>query len=143
MPGAKRATSKTSATGNSTLDDMFARDAKRAGPHREAKQRAGKRELLSGPITSSSPKLGVPSLYLGSKPKDFIGKPADYGQKKSDDYTLHHYHQVSDEVNPAWDLSGAVQDDSACSSKSAIRSRMAINIRLGCRARSSRQSATR
>jgi hypothetical protein len=23
---------------------------------------------------------------------------------------LHHYHQVSDEVNPKWDLSGAVQD---------------------------------
>ncbi len=31
-------------------------------------------------------------------------------RKKSDDYTLHHYHQVSDEVNPKWDLSGAVQD---------------------------------
>ena len=56
-------------------------------------------------------KLGVPSLYPGSRPKNFVGKPADYGQKKSDDYTLHHYHQVSDEVNPAWDLSGAVQDD--------------------------------
>jgi Zn-dependent M28 family amino/carboxypeptidase len=28
----------------------------------------------------------------------------------SDEYTLHHYHQVSDEVNPAWDLAGAVQD---------------------------------
>ena len=55
-------------------------------------------------------KVGVPALYIGSKPKDYVGQPADYGQKKSDDYTLHHYHQVSDEVNPAWDLSGAVED---------------------------------
>ena len=45
-------------------------------------------------------KVGVPALYTGSKPKDYLGQPADYGQKKSDDYTLHHYHQVSDEVNP-------------------------------------------
>jgi Zn-dependent M28 family amino/carboxypeptidase len=52
----------------------------------------------------------VPSLYLGSRPKDFVGKPADYGQKKSEDYNAHHYHQVSDEVDPAWDLSGAVED---------------------------------
>ena len=55
-------------------------------------------------------KVGVPALYIGSRPKDYVGQPADYGQKKSDDYTLHHYHQVSDEVNPAWDLSGAVED---------------------------------
>ena len=52
----------------------------------------------------------MPALYPGYKPKDFIDKPADYGRKKADDYTLHHYHQVSDEVNPNWDLSGAVQD---------------------------------
>ena len=55
-------------------------------------------------------KVGVPALYIGSKPKDYVGQPAYYGQRKSDDYTLHHYHQVSDEVNPAWDLSGAVED---------------------------------
>ena len=52
----------------------------------------------------------MPALYPGSRPKNFVGQTSDYRQKKSDDYTLHHYHQVSDEVNPAWDLSGAVQD---------------------------------
>jgi len=35
---------------------------------------------------------------------------AGFGQQKKDDYTAHHYHQVSDEVDPNWDLSGAVQD---------------------------------
>jgi len=54
-------------------------------------------------------KRGVPSLYTGGG-KDFIGKPAGFGQQKKDDYTAHHYHQVSDEVDPNWDLSGAVQD---------------------------------
>src|SRR5438034_256917 len=54
-------------------------------------------------------KLGVPALYTGGG-KDFIGKPADFGHQKKDDYVAHHYHQVSDEVDPEWDLSGAVQD---------------------------------
>ena len=42
-------------------------------------------------------KRGVPSLYTGGG-KDFIGKPADFGHQKKDDYTAHRYHQVSDEV---------------------------------------------
>ena len=54
-------------------------------------------------------KLGVPALYTGGG-KDLIGKPADFGKQKKDDYTAHDYHQASDEVNPEWDLSGAVQD---------------------------------
>lgn len=96
--------------GNSSLDGLLAEAAKHHGriakpnsePEKGAFFRADHFELS---------KLGVPSLYTGSKPKDFVGKPADYGQLKSDDYTQHHYHQVSDEVNPAWDLSGAVEDD--------------------------------
>ena len=38
-------------------------------------------------------KRGVPALYTGGG-KDLIGKPADFGQRKKDDYTGHHYHQV-------------------------------------------------
>jgi Zn-dependent M28 family amino/carboxypeptidase len=29
---------------------------------------------------------------------------------RGDEFDLHDYHQVSDEVKPDWDLSGAVQD---------------------------------
>ncbi len=54
-------------------------------------------------------KAGVPSLYTG-KGRDIIGKPAGFGQQKKDEYVAKHYHQPSDEVDPAWDLSGAVQD---------------------------------
>ncbi len=71
----------------------------------------------------------MPSLYPGSKPKDFVGRPADYGQKMSDDYVLHHYHQVSDEVNPAWDCPVQPKILSS-SSKSVIGSRTMKNIGL-------------
>jgi Zn-dependent M28 family amino/carboxypeptidase len=95
--------------GNSTLDDLFAEAARRQGRIAKPNSEPEKGSFFRADQFELS-KAGVPSLYPGSKPKDFIGKPADFGQKMSDDYTLHHYHQVSDEVNPHWDLSGAVQD---------------------------------
>ncbi len=54
-------------------------------------------------------KQGVPCLYPSSG-KEVIGQPAGYGHEKSDFYTANHYHQPSDDLDPAWDLSGAVQD---------------------------------
>ncbi|HEY1583552.1 MAG TPA: M28 family peptidase [Chthoniobacterales bacterium] len=96
--------------GNSTLDQMFAAAAQRQGRRATPNSEPEKGSFFRADHFELS-KLGVPSLYPGSKPKDFIGRPAGYGQKVGDDYTLHHYHQVSDEVNPKWDLSGAVQDD--------------------------------
>ena len=72
--------------GLSTLDDMLAQAAQRQGrvakpntePEKGTFYRADNFEFA---------KAGLPALYTGSKPKDYIGKPADYGQKKSDDYT--------------------------------------------------------
>ncbi|MDB4891367.1 MAG: peptidase [Gemmatimonadetes bacterium] len=40
----------------------------------------------------------------------FIGKPADYGKQKRDEYTAKDYHQPQDEIKPTWDMTGAVQD---------------------------------
>jgi Zn-dependent M28 family amino/carboxypeptidase len=97
------------AAGNSTLDDLLAEDAKAAGRMAKPNSEPEKGTFFRADNFEFA-KVGVPALYIGSKPKDYIGQPADYGQKKSDDYTLHHYHQVSDEVNPKWDLSGAVED---------------------------------
>jgi Zn-dependent M28 family amino/carboxypeptidase len=93
---------------NSTLDDLLAAAAKRNGrlmmpdsePEKGAFYRADHFEFS---------KRGVPALYTG-RGIDFIGKPAGFGRQKKDDYTAHHYHQVSDEVDPNWDLSGAVHD---------------------------------
>ena len=93
---------------NSTLDDMLATAAKRNGRMMTPNRQPEKGSFYRADHFEFS-KLGVPALYTGGG-KDFIGKLADFGQQKKDDYTAHHYHQVSDEVNPEWDLSGAVQD---------------------------------
>ncbi|HYN06523.1 MAG TPA: M28 family metallopeptidase [Vicinamibacterales bacterium] len=54
-------------------------------------------------------KKGVPALDPDSG-IDYIGKPADYGKKKRDEYTSVDYHAPSDEVKPDWDLTGAAED---------------------------------
>jgi Zn-dependent M28 family amino/carboxypeptidase len=54
-------------------------------------------------------KQGVPALDP-DEGIEFIGKPADYGQKVRDDYTEHDYHKPTDVIKPDWDLSGAVED---------------------------------
>ena len=54
-------------------------------------------------------KKGVPAFDPDAG-VEYIGKPADYGQKKRDEYTDHDYHKPSDQIKPDWDLSGAVED---------------------------------
>ena len=93
---------------NSTLDDLLAAAAQRNGRVMTPNSQPEKGSFYRADHFEFS-KLGVPSLYTGGG-KDFGGKPANFGQQKKDDYTAHHYHQVSDEVDPNWDLSGAVQD---------------------------------
>jgi Zn-dependent M28 family amino/carboxypeptidase len=93
---------------NSTLDDLLAAAAKRNGREMKPNSQPEKGSFYRADHFEFS-KRGVPSFYTGGG-KDFIGKPANFGQQKRDDYTAHHYHQVSDEVDPNWDLSGAVQD---------------------------------
>jgi Zn-dependent M28 family amino/carboxypeptidase len=93
---------------NSTLDDMLAAAAKRNGRVLKPNSQPEKGGFYRADHFEFS-KLGVPALYIGGG-KEVIGKPAEFGQQKKDDYTAHHYHQVSDEVNPEWDLSGAAQD---------------------------------
>jgi Zn-dependent M28 family amino/carboxypeptidase len=94
--------------GNSTLDDMLGEAAKRRGrvmvpnskPERGSFYRADHFEFS---------KLGVPALYTG-RGSELIGKPREFGQQKREDYVANIYHQPSDEVDPGWDLSGAVDD---------------------------------
>src|SRR5262245_4229731 len=53
-------------------------------------------------------KVGVPALDTDDG-LDYIGKPAGFGKQKKDEYTDHIYHQPSDQVDPAWDMSGYVE----------------------------------
>ena len=94
--------------GNSQLDDLLGEAAERQGrvlvpnskPERGSFYRADNFEFS---------KFGVPSLYTG-RGTDFPDKPPGFGQEKMEEYVAKIYHQPSDEIDPAWDLSGAAAD---------------------------------
>ena len=54
-------------------------------------------------------KQGVPALDP-DEGVEYVGKPADFGEKVRNDYTEHDYHKPSDVVKPDWDLNGARED---------------------------------
>ncbi len=54
-------------------------------------------------------KQGVPAFFPESG-IDYVGKPAEFGRLKRQEYTANDYHAPQDEIKPGWDLSGAVQD---------------------------------
>jgi Zn-dependent M28 family amino/carboxypeptidase len=54
-------------------------------------------------------KHGVPMLYTKAG-IDSPTKGADYGRAWLDDYVANRYHKPSDEYDPAWDVSGTLQD---------------------------------
>jgi Zn-dependent M28 family amino/carboxypeptidase len=94
--------------GNSTLDDLLGKAAAQQGrvlkPNTEP-EKGGFYRVDSFEFA----KAGVPVLHA-ARGVEIIGKPAEYGKQKRDEYVAKHYHQPSDEVDPTWDLSGAVQD---------------------------------
>ncbi len=94
--------------GNSTLDDLLGQAAARQGrvlkPNTEP-EKGGFYRVDSFEFA----KAGVPALHA-ARGVEIIGKPPEYGKQKRDEYVAKHYHQPSDEVDPTWDLSGAVQD---------------------------------
>jgi Zn-dependent M28 family amino/carboxypeptidase len=53
-------------------------------------------------------KAGVPAFSI-KQGAEVTGKPAGYGQAKVKEYRDKHYHQASDEYDPEWDFSAAVQ----------------------------------
>jgi Zn-dependent M28 family amino/carboxypeptidase len=93
---------------NSTLDDLLGQAAAQQGrvlkPNTEP-EKGGFYRVDSFEFA----KAGVPVLHA-ARGVEIIGKPSEYGKQKRDEYVAKHYHQPSDEVDPAWDLSGAVQD---------------------------------
>ncbi|PYL31522.1 MAG: peptidase M28 [Verrucomicrobia bacterium] len=94
--------------GNSTLDDLLGQAAARQGrvmkPNSEP-EKGGFYRVDSFEFA----KAGVPVLHA-ARGIEIIGKPPGYGKQKRDEFVAKHYHQPSDEVDPNWDLSGAVQD---------------------------------
>jgi Zn-dependent M28 family amino/carboxypeptidase len=54
-------------------------------------------------------RVGVPAAYLDGG-TDVVGKPAGWGKQQMEAFEAKDYHQVSDELRPEWDFSGAVED---------------------------------
>ena len=54
-------------------------------------------------------RFGVPGL-LASSGTDYLEYGREWGRVKDTDYIANRYHQPSDEIDPAWDLSGAMLD---------------------------------
>jgi Zn-dependent M28 family amino/carboxypeptidase len=53
-------------------------------------------------------RAGVPGTSLENG-ESYVGQPADYGEKKKDEYVATRYHQPSDEILPSFSYHGAVQ----------------------------------
>ena len=95
-------------SGNSTLDDVLAAEAKADGrtltpdpePDKGRFYRSDHFELA---------KVGVPALYPKTG-NQFIGKPADFGATMRAKYDETDYHKPSDEVKPDWDPRGLAAD---------------------------------
>ncbi len=93
--------------GFSDLDDLLAAAAKRQARTAIPNSRPEKGSIYRADNFEFS-KAGLPSLYIG-KGEHLISRAPD-APLRSDEFDLHDYHQVTDEIKPDWDLTGAVQD---------------------------------
>ena len=93
--------------GFSTLDDLLVAAAKQQGRSAIPDSRPDKGKIYRADNFEFS-KAGLPSLYIG-KGEHLLSRP-ETAPLRSDEFDSTDYHQVTDEVHPDWDLSGAVQD---------------------------------
>jgi len=93
--------------GFSALDDLLTAAAKQQGRKAIPDSRPDKGKIYRADNFEFS-KVGLPSLYIG-KGEHLLSRPEN-APLRSDEYDSTDYHQVTDEVRPDWDLSGAVQD---------------------------------
>jgi Zn-dependent M28 family amino/carboxypeptidase len=93
--------------GFSTVGDLLAAAAKQQGRSAIPDSRPDKGKIYRADNFEFS-KAGLPSLYIG-KGEHLLSRP-ETAPLRSDEFDSKDYHQVTDEVKPDWDLSGAVQD---------------------------------
>ena len=94
--------------GQSTLDELLAREAARQGRRVEGDPEPEKGVYFRSDHFSFV-KQGVPAVYAKSG-LDFRDRPAGWGKERRDAYTANDYHKPSDEVRDDWDLAGAIED---------------------------------
>jgi Zn-dependent M28 family amino/carboxypeptidase len=94
--------------GQSTLEELL-KDAAGAQNRKVVPQSNPERGSFFRSDHFEFVKAGIPALYFRAG-KAFIGKPSDFGTRKTEEYVRQHYHKPSDAVSPDWDLSGAIED---------------------------------
>jgi Zn-dependent M28 family amino/carboxypeptidase len=94
--------------GNSELDDYAQRAAAKQGRVLKPDQEPEKGYYYRSDHFPFARK-GVPALNVDGG-NDYIGKPADFGQKVRDNYTANDYHKPSDVIKPDWELNGMIED---------------------------------
>ena len=105
--GPTRSVSITGA-GHSTLDGMVRDAASAQGRTIEPESRPEYGGFFRADQFEFA-RAGLPGLYL-SGGNDYVGKPANFGLNRRDQYTANDYHKPSDVIKDDWDLSGGAQD---------------------------------
>jgi Zn-dependent M28 family amino/carboxypeptidase len=95
--------------GQTTMDEILSAEAAKQG-RRVIADPEGEKGYYYRSDHFEFARHGVPALGFLYPGADYIGKPADYGRLKHDEYVKGIYHTPHDVVDPAWDLSGAVED---------------------------------
>jgi hypothetical protein len=94
--------------GKSSVDDVAARVAAWQGRTVRPDQFPDRGSFYRSDQFSFA-KVGVPALYLKTG-TDFIGRPEGWGRQQILDYEAHDYHQPSDEIGPAWNFDGMIEN---------------------------------
>lgn len=95
--------------GNSTVDAALAAAAAMQGRTFVEESIDGNGSYYFASDQIEFAKVGIPAVFPWSG-FEYVGKPADFGEKKWDEFGKKRYHQVGDEVMPDWDMSGAAED---------------------------------
>ncbi|MCC7308792.1 MAG: M28 family peptidase [Acidobacteria bacterium] len=95
--------------GLSTLDETLEEAAAAMQKRVFLRESLGDGGLYYGSDQSQFAKVGIPAIFPFSG-NTYAGKPKDFGEAKWNNFSEKDYHQVSDEVRPDWDLSGAAED---------------------------------
>jgi Zn-dependent M28 family amino/carboxypeptidase len=104
----KRKDVTISGQGQSDLEDYFIEAAKTQGRYLASESRPEAGGYFRSDHFNFA-KHGVPALNAGGGSDDAAGGKAE-GERQRDEYTGKHYHQPSDEYDPAWTFEGGIED---------------------------------
>ena len=94
--------------GQNTLEDLLKEEASKRGRYISYDNKPEAGHYFRSDHFSFA-KVGVPALCQNMG-IDVVGKGPAYGKQQEEEFNDKHYHGQSDQYNPNWDLSGAVDD---------------------------------